>query len=139
MYSLYYLVLRCSSDFCAFIVQWYCTYSLYYILLHCSSDLFAVIAKLYCTYYLYYLVLCCSSDFCSAYLDYSAALTKTLRTLAAPTQLVASTASCRPSISNGGSPVPAALPHPSTRLQCPVPIGSTRPINTDKPASPSHF
>ena len=45
------------------------------------------------THSLYYLVLRCSSDLCAAYLDYSAALTQKLRALAAPTELVAATAS----------------------------------------------
>ena len=54
------------------------------------------IVQLYCTYYLHYLVLHCSSDLQAAYLDYSAALTQTLRTLAALTELVAATDSRRP-------------------------------------------
>ena len=44
-------------------------------------------------YYFYYLVLRCSSDLCEAHLDHSAALTQTLRALAATAELVASGAS----------------------------------------------
>ena len=44
-------------------------------------------------YYLYYPVLRYSLDLCAAYLDYSADLTQTLLAPAAPTELVADTAS----------------------------------------------
>ena len=74
-----------------------------------------------------------------AYLDYSAARTQIFCIPAAPTQLLAATASRRPSISNGGAPVLAALPQPPIIPYCPVPIGSIWTINPAKPSPPSHF
>ena len=47
-------------------------------------------------YSLYYLVLRVRSDLCAVYLDYFAALKQILRALAAPTKLVAATASRHP-------------------------------------------
>ena len=58
-------------------------YYVYYLVLRCSSDLCAAIVQFYCTYYLYYIVLRCSSYLCAAYLDYSSDLTQTLCALAA--------------------------------------------------------
>ena len=94
------------------------------------------LVQLYHMYPLYYLVL---SVFCASYLDYFAALTQILRALAAPTQLVLATASCRPSRANVGALIPSARPQPSIRLHCPYPIGSTRPIKSVKPTPPIHF
>ena len=66
---------------------------LYYI---SGSNLCAAIVQLYRTYSLYYLLLRVNSDLCAVYLYYFVALTQTLRTLAAPTQLVPATVSHRP-------------------------------------------
>ena len=77
----------------------------------------AAIVQLYRTYSLYYLVLCVSSDSCALYLYYFSSLTQILRALAAPMQLVPSTASHRPlllnsqcwsfrSNANDGAPIP---------------------------------
>ena len=68
-------------------------YSLYYLVQNYSSDFCAAIVQLYCTHYLYYLVLHFSLDLCAAYLDYFAALTQKLCAHAAPTESVAATAS----------------------------------------------
>ena len=46
---------------------------------------------------MYYLILRVSYDFCAAYLYYFSNLTKILRSLEVPMQLVPATASCRPS------------------------------------------
>ena len=120
-------------------------YSLYYLVVRVSSNVCAAIVQLYRTHYIYYLVLHVSSDFCEAYLYYFSALTQILHDLAAPTKLVPATPSCRPlpaaclpSRANGSAPVPPACPQPSICLHFPVPIGSTRPIKPAKPVPPKH-
>ena len=121
-------------------------YSLYYLVLCFSSDLCVAIVQLYRKYYLYYLVLYCSLDLCATYLDYSSAMTQTLRDLAEPTYLVASNDSCCPPLatrrrsrSNCGAPVPAVCHQPSIRLHSPVPIRSTQPSKPAKLAPSNHF
>ena len=87
-------------------------------------DFCAAIVQFYRTYSLYYLVLCVSSNLCAAYLYYFADMTQILIALAASTQLVPATASRRPSISNGGAPVPA----PANVGTSILPLSHPRPI-----------
>ena len=68
----------------------YSMYYLYYLVLRCSSDFCSAIVKLYRIYYLYYLVLSVSYYLCAAYLYYFSDLTKIIRALAAPIHLGAS-------------------------------------------------
>ena len=60
-------------------------YSLYFLVLRSSSDFRVAIVQLYRTYYVYYIVLHFSLDLCAVYLDYYVALTQTLHAFAAPT------------------------------------------------------
>ena len=68
-------------------------YSLCYLLLRCSLYVCAAIVQLYYTYSFYYVVLGVSSDLCAAYLYYFADPTQIMCVIESPTQWLPSTAS----------------------------------------------
>ena len=71
-------------------------YYLYHPVIRSTLDLCAAIVQLYPTYSLHFIVLRVSSNFCVNYLYYFAALKQIICALAAPAQLVPSTASRLP-------------------------------------------